>query len=174
MSPEQNPEDEPMPEYHELSAEAFEDDWRAWLENPPVDWAPPKGTARIYTSTLDMRKEGQFVVRFDAWIGEAGIHVHARTVMFAIAPVFARFEGYVKKRVPWYAFWKKPVFSLEHAEERVADRKIISKQIVASFVIPWGVWAAMEAGHLKPGYPPKRNGHGGKPDPEKPWRQKPE
>ena len=34
--PDYDPEEVPMPDYKDLDADAFEDEWRAWLENPPV------------------------------------------------------------------------------------------------------------------------------------------
>lgn len=167
-----NIEDIPEPEFINIEMEAFEDEWREWLENPPVDWAPPRGATRILTSTLDMRKEGQFIMRFDAWQGEAGIHVHGRVVMLTVVPATLMTVAYVRRRKPWWALWKKREFHLYDTRESVIDRRIVSKNIVGSFVIPWGVWSAMESDRLDPAFPKKPNGKGGDPDTDFPWRAK--
>lgn len=161
-----------LPEYKNLSAEAFEDEWRNWLDNPPVDWAPPKDATRILTQTLDMRRDGNFIIRFDAWMGDAGIHSHARVVMLAPVPATVIYLGYVHVRRPRWAFWKKKEWVLIKEEEQVIERRIISKHVVGSFVIPWGAWSKMEEYRLDPNFPTKPNGKGGDPDPEVPYRGK--
>jgi len=168
--PDYDPEEVPMPDYKDLDADAFEDEWRAWLENPPVDWAPPRGATRIFTSTLDMRKEGDFIMRFDAWQGDAGIHTHARVVILTVAPAYVIEAHWLAKRDPWWAFWKKKQFVMVGSEEKVVDRKIISKSVVGSFILPWRIWADMEDDKLNPDFPKKPNGKGGDPDPKIPWR----
>jgi len=161
------------PEFSILSdMDAFEDEWRAWLENPPVDWTPPRGATKILTNTLDMREEGNFVVRFDAWQGEAGIHIHARVVMLTVVPADLITVAYIRRRSPWWAFWRRPKFHFYGKRESVIDRRVVSKNIVASFVIPWGIWSAMESDRLDPSFPEKPNGKGGDPDPDMPWRAK--
>lgn len=165
--------EERKPEFLELDADAFEDNWRNWIDNPPVDWSPPKNATKILTQTLDMREQGNFIMRFDAWQGESGIHVHTRVVVFYPVPstlieAFFRF-----KRRPWWAFWKKPDAEYINHQESMVQRRIISKHLVGSFVIPWGVWQSFEAQRLDPDFPTKPNGKGGDPDPKRPWAQKP-
>lgn len=169
-----DPKDIPTPEYVDLDAMAFEEEWRAWIDDPPVDWRPPPNATRILTQTLDMREAGQFVMRFDAWMGEAGIHVHARVVMLSVAPAYATDRFFALRREPWYAFWKKREYVLVDFQEKVIDRKILSKSIVGSFVLPWSIWSHMESDRLDPDFPKKPNGKGGKPDPKNTWRQDPD
>lgn len=163
---------DPMPEYIDLDADAFEDEWRNWIDNPPVDWAPPEGATRILTQTLDMRERGNFVMRFDAWMGDAGIHVHTRVVMLAVVPGTVIREAWVRKRKRRWMLWRKPEYVLVDREEIVIERRIISKHVVGSFVVPWGAWNMMEDDRLDPDFPKKPNGKGGDPDPTEHFRQK--
>ncbi|NIN00501.1 MAG: hypothetical protein GTO24_21185 [candidate division Zixibacteria bacterium] len=166
MPPEKNDEefDWKSPEYKTLDAQAFEQEWIDWLDNPPVGWAPPKGANRIYSATLDMRNQGGFVMRYDAWVGESGIHVHTRVVTFTIAPGYVVHRGYVRRRRPRWAFWKKPETVLVMQDEEKVDYKIISKHIVGSFVVPWEVWSLFEELRFDPRWPPRPNGKGWKPE----------
>jgi len=163
-----------MPEYQDLDAVAFEEEWRAWIDDPPVDWRPPRNATRILTRTLDMRESGQFVMRFDAWMGEAGIHVHTRVVMLSIAPAYVTDRFFVRKRKHWWALWQKRQYVLVDVNEAVVDRKVISKNIVGSFVLPWSIWSDMERQRLDPDFPKKPNGKGGRPNPKKPWQHDPD
>jgi hypothetical protein len=147
------------PDWSDLNAEAFEKNWMDWLDDPPVDWSPPKGANKVYTSTLDMRDRGGFVMRYDAWVGEQGIHVHTRVVCIVPYPVRHIHHGYAKTRRPAWAFWRKPIWHKVH-EEITHTTGATSKNIVGSYVIPWSVLTLFEEMRFDPRHPPRPNGKG--------------
>jgi hypothetical protein len=144
--------------FHFVHGEAFDEDWRNWLDNPPVDWMPPLGATKVYTQTLDMMtpEQGMFAMRFDGWIGEAGLHVHVRVVILYTAPDTIIRDIYWKRR-KWWQFWRPKHWVYSQEDDKYKHR-IYSKKLVGSYVVPWGALYRMEEFMVDPTYPQNKNG----------------
>jgi hypothetical protein len=125
-----------------MDSDSFDDDWRDWIDNPPLNWSPPLDATLIWTTTFDSRTMRDpnldnffYIVRADAWPSKDGLAMHFRTVHVFLLPV----EGTEK----WRAYFKKSV---------------------TSFVIAWHELATLREWFIDPSNPHKPNGKGGKHD----------
>lgn len=82
-----------MPDFRWIDGASFEDEWRDWLENPPLNWSPPEGATIIWTNTYDSRTQRDpnidgwfYVTRLDAWPSKAGLSMHFRQVFVFAVP----------------------------------------------------------------------------------------
>lgn len=145
------------PEYIEMDGFTFDDDNKNWIDNPPLDWTPPKDAGPIYSHIHDSRiikmpdgtiyeknreeliaEQGFYAIRIDAWKGKSGVHFHFRSYHVHIVPN-PRAQGGVKA---------------------------YSKKEVTGIVIPWSIMGALQEIENNPKkYPPltKSNGKGMKP-----------
>lgn len=101
---------------------AFDENWRQWIDNPPVGWRPPEKTP-LFWHVIDHSDKDGWIMRLDAWIGAEGLHMHFRWVVLLAVPDKRDLDAWVEAGSPPDKV-PPPVWTF-------------SKKAVAGFVIPW-------------------------------------
>jgi len=101
---------------------AFDENWRDWLDDPPVGWRPPENTP-LFWRVVDMTERDGWVVRLDVWMGAEGIHMHFRWVLLMQVPDKAELDAWHLAGSPVDKL-PKPTY-------------VFTKKAVAGFVIRW-------------------------------------
>lgn len=114
---------------------AFDENWRKWIDDPPVGWRPPEKVP-LFWRVVDRTHLDGWAVRMDAWLGAEGLHFHFRWVILLHIPDKTTLDAWITAGRPEDSV-PEPTWSL-------------TRKGVAGFVVRWMDLVLMEDLFLDP------------------------
>ena len=115
---------------------SFDENWRKWIDDPPVGWRPPKGVP-VFWRVVDLSSKDGWIIRLDAWMGAEGLHMHFRWVILLHLPDRESLDEWLDAGSP--------------TDKIPPPAWTVTRKAVAGFVIPWSDLGWMEDDLLSPG-----------------------